>query len=55
VLSRRTRSLLLDAAASIEAAPKVAAILAEELNLSSDWQQKQIEAYQSLAIGYLLK
>ncbi len=55
VLSRRTRSLLLDAAASLEAAPGVAAILVEELGLSSDWQQEQIEAYQSLAKGYLLK
>lgn len=54
VLSRRTRSLLLDAAASLEAAPKVAAILAEELNRGEDWQQQQIETYRSLAIGYLL-
>jgi glycerol-3-phosphate dehydrogenase len=55
VLSRRTRSLFLDAAASLEAAPRVAAILVEELGLSLDWQHGQIEAYRSLAKGYLLK
>ncbi|HEY9748024.1 MAG TPA: glycerol-3-phosphate dehydrogenase C-terminal domain-containing protein, partial [Allocoleopsis sp.] len=54
VLSRRTRSLLLDAAASLEMAPRVAAILAEELGFSSEWQQEQIAAYRSLAAGYLL-
>jgi glycerol-3-phosphate dehydrogenase len=54
VLSRRTRSLLLDAAASLEAAPRVAAILAEELSFNSDWQHGQIETYRSLATGYLL-
>jgi glycerol-3-phosphate dehydrogenase len=54
VLSRRTRSLLLDAAASLEAAPKVAAILAQELDRSEDWQQQQLETYRSLASGYLL-
>ncbi|UBF25587.1 glycerol-3-phosphate dehydrogenase/oxidase [Kovacikia minuta CCNUW1] len=55
VLSRRTRSLLLDAAASMEAAPRVAAILAEEFGRGEIWQQEQVAAYRSLAIGYLLK
>ncbi|HEY9641733.1 MAG TPA: glycerol-3-phosphate dehydrogenase/oxidase, partial [Coleofasciculaceae cyanobacterium] len=53
VLSRRTRSLLLDAVASLEAAPKVAAILAEELDRDEEWQQEQLATYRSLAIGYL--
>jgi glycerol-3-phosphate dehydrogenase len=55
VLSRRTRSLLLDAAASLEAAPRVAAILAEELELGAEWQQEQVAAYRLLADGYLVK
>lgn len=55
VLSRRTRSLLLDAAASLEMAPRVAAILAAELGRGSEWQQEQIELYRSLATGYLLQ
>ncbi|OUL18156.1 FAD-dependent oxidoreductase [Nostoc sp. RF31YmG] len=54
VLARRTRSLLLDAIASMEAAPHVAAILAEELGRDSIWQQQQIEDYHSIAAGYLL-
>lgn len=54
VLSRRTRALLLDAAASIESAPRVAAILAEELDKSEAWQQQQIEDYRKLAEGYRL-
>jgi glycerol-3-phosphate dehydrogenase len=54
VLSRRTRSLLLDATASLEAAPKVAAILAQELDRSEDWQQQQLETYRALVSGYLL-
>jgi glycerol-3-phosphate dehydrogenase len=53
VLARRTRALLLGARASIEAAPKVAAILADELGLSPQWQQAQVEHYRQLAQGYL--
>ncbi|MEO6810865.1 MAG: glycerol-3-phosphate dehydrogenase C-terminal domain-containing protein, partial [Isosphaeraceae bacterium] len=54
VLSRRTRALLLDARASIEAAPRVAALLAEELGFDDLWQQSQVEAYRELALGYIL-
>ncbi len=52
ILARRTRSLFLDAIASIEAAPRVAAILAEELGKDTAWQQQQIAEYHSLASGY---
>jgi len=54
VLSRRTRALLLDARASIEMAPKVAALLAEELGFDAAWQQAQVAQYQALANGYVL-
>lgn len=53
VLARRTRSLFLDAAASIEAAPVVAKILASELDQNEEWQRKQIEAYQKVAKNFL--
>jgi glycerol-3-phosphate dehydrogenase len=53
VLARRTRSLLLNAAASIEAAPEVARILATELGRDADWQSAQIAAYTALAKGYV--
>jgi glycerol-3-phosphate dehydrogenase len=49
VLPRRTRALLLDAAAAIRSAPKVAAVVAKELGQSSQWQQAQIEAFTQLA------
>ncbi|MBP7243196.1 glycerol-3-phosphate dehydrogenase/oxidase [Amaricoccus sp.] len=54
VLARRTRALLLDARASIEAAPAVAAILAEELGRDAAWQQRQLDDYRTVAEGYVL-
>ncbi|HVJ46825.1 MAG TPA: glycerol-3-phosphate dehydrogenase/oxidase, partial [Luteolibacter sp.] len=53
VLSRRSRGLLLNARASIEAAPKVAEIMAAELGRDSAWVASQIETYQTLAKGYV--
>jgi glycerol-3-phosphate dehydrogenase len=53
VLARRTRALFLDAGASIEAAPVVAAILAAELKRDQAWQDSQVEDYRKLANGYL--
>lgn len=52
-LSRRTRSLLLDARAAIESAPLVAALLARELGHDEAWQKKQIQEFGKLAEGYL--
>jgi glycerol-3-phosphate dehydrogenase len=54
VLARRSRCLLLDARASLDAAPKVAAVLAEELGHDETWQADQVRAFRSLAEGYLL-
>jgi glycerol-3-phosphate dehydrogenase len=53
-LSRRTRSLLLDARASIEMAPRVAEVMAGELGRDMDWQQAQVSAYTELARKYLM-
>jgi glycerol-3-phosphate dehydrogenase len=53
VLSRRTRSLLLDARSSIEAAPRVASLLARELGRSEDWEREQVKAFETLARSYL--
>lgn len=53
VLARRTRALLLDAAASIEAAPVVAGILAEELGRDQAWINRQVADYTGLAEGYV--
>ncbi len=54
VLSRRTRSLLLDAKASVAIAPKVAHILAKELDKSPAWEKKQVAAYAETAKHYIL-
>ena len=53
VLSRRTRSLLLGARAAMVAAPKVAEIMAKELKRDSKWRREQIDAFTTLAQGYL--
>ena len=54
VLSRRLRALLLNARASAEAAPRVAAILSEELGQGAEWCRAQVQEYQALAQGYQL-
>jgi len=54
VLARRTRALLLDARASMEAAPRVAALLAEVLGRDEAWQAEQVTGYRALAAGYVL-
>jgi glycerol-3-phosphate dehydrogenase len=54
VLARRTRALILDAQASIEAAPRVAALLATELGHDLSWQESQVRQFRELASGYLL-
>lgn len=54
VLARRVRVLFLDAKKSIEMAPKVAEILAKELNKDENWIQQQIDDYTTLAKGYSL-
>jgi len=55
VLARRTRSLLLDARASIEVAPRAAALIAAELGRDQAWVERQVDDYQTLARGYLLR
>ncbi len=53
-LARRCRLLLLDAKASILAAPKVAEIMARELGKSEEWAQKEVNQYIELSKRYIL-
>jgi glycerol-3-phosphate dehydrogenase len=53
VLSRRTRALLLNARASMEMAPVVAELMADELKRNKAWQKKEVATYRKLAAGYL--
>ncbi len=54
VLARRTRALLLDARASIEAAPNVAALLAGALDRDAAWQAREVAMFTEFARGYLV-
>jgi glycerol-3-phosphate dehydrogenase len=54
VLARRTRALFLCAKTSIECAPVVAQLMAQELGYGQPWIDHQVTAYRSLAEGYLL-
>lgn len=55
VLSRRTRALLLDARASVEAAPRVAELMAEALRRDEAWRREQVAEYERLARGYVVR
>jgi glycerol-3-phosphate dehydrogenase len=52
-LSRRTRSLLLDAKAAIECSGMVAELLAAETGRNAEWQQAQVDDFKAVAAGYL--
>ena len=53
VLSRRLRALLLDARASLQAAPAVAALMQRLLQRDAQWRESQLAAYTNLVNGYL--
>ena len=53
-LSRRTRTLLLDAQAAIDVAPRVADLLAQELGHDNAWKDQQVKTFRTLARGYLI-
>lgn len=53
VLARRMRALFLDARAAIEAAPRVADVLARELRRSEEWKVRDLKAFYAVANGYV--
>lgn len=53
VLARRTRTLLLDAKQAIALAPKVAEIMAKELNKGPHWIAQELEHFSNIARHYL--
>jgi glycerol-3-phosphate dehydrogenase len=53
VLARRLRILFLNAKAAIQAAPRVARIMAAELQLGYEWEEKQVANFTQLAQHYL--
>jgi len=54
VLARRSRCLLFDARAAVGAAPEVARIMKDELGRDDAWAAAQVEAFESIAEGYVL-
>jgi glycerol-3-phosphate dehydrogenase len=52
-LARRTRCLVLDARAAVEAAPAAAQVLARELDRGADWCDDQVAEFRELAAAYL--
>lgn len=54
VLARRTRSLLLNARASIEAAEEVAERMADELGRTAGWVASQTKQFREMAGSYIL-
>ena len=55
MLARRTRSLLLNAQAAMDAAPAVARVLGKELGRDPAWAVSQIEAFRTIAGGYVVR
>lgn len=53
-LSRRVRALFLNAEASVAMAPKVAALMAGELNRDSKWVDEQVASFNKLAQKYFV-
>ncbi len=53
-LSRRVRALFLNAEASMAMAPKVAELMARELNKDAAWIKDQISSFEKLAHKYML-
>jgi glycerol-3-phosphate dehydrogenase len=54
-LARRTRSLFLNAGAALEAAPRVAELMAVELGWSEERKQRSLSEFRSVAEGYRVK
>lgn len=52
-LARRTRSLFLNAQAALEAAPKVAALMAAELGYNKKWEKEQVASFRQIGGRYL--
>jgi glycerol-3-phosphate dehydrogenase len=55
VLARRTRALFLNAQAAIRMAPRVARLMAGELQRDARWEANQVTAFISTARGYQLR
>src|SRR5262245_41414324 len=53
VLARRTRALFLNARAALAMAPRVATLLARELERDATWETGEVERFAAVATGYI--
>jgi glycerol-3-phosphate dehydrogenase len=54
VLARRMRALFLNARAALAMAPRVAGLMARELDRDSAWESQQAQAFSQVASHYVL-
>ena len=54
VLARRTRALFLNAKAAIRMAPRVAELMARELQYAAAWQAQQLASFEEVARNFLV-
>jgi len=52
-LARRTRAILLDAKAALEAAPAVAGLMARLMGRDKKWETEQVAAFKKIALNYI--
>lgn len=55
VLARRTRSLFLNSHAALRMAPKVAEIMAKELERDTSWMMEQVTEFHAVAQGFMIE
>lgn len=55
VLARRTRILFIDAQIALNLAPRVAAIMKNEMGKDETWEREQVANFTTLAKGYMLE
>jgi len=55
VLSRRVRMLFVDARSAMEAAPKVAEVMAAEFGYDQTWIDSQVDGFRKIAENYIIK
>jgi glycerol-3-phosphate dehydrogenase len=54
VLARRTRALFLNARAALRMAPRVAQLMARELNQDTGWEAGQLQSFRQTAQNYVV-
>jgi glycerol-3-phosphate dehydrogenase len=54
VLARRTRALFLNAKAAVAMAPRVAELMARELECDAGWPARNVESFKEVARNFMV-